>query len=73
MIIKQDRKVDSGRYIPEVLYKYMTLDRFRGSKNQYLAGEAWFADFEHENDPFEGIPKESCLMVFLSRETAYNS
>jgi len=37
-----------------ILYKYMTLERFLGSFDDYMAGKAYFADWSRMNDPMEG-------------------
>lgn len=38
-----------------ILYKYMTLERFFGSFDDYLSGKVWFADWKSMNDPMEGV------------------
>jgi hypothetical protein len=54
--------MNNNQNIPEVLYKYMPLERFeKKGMDNYLAGEAYFDNYGTFNDIFEGIPKEYCL------------
>ena len=43
--------------IPPILYKYMSLERFLGSLNDYLKGKLWFDGVKAMNDPL-GLPDD---------------
>jgi hypothetical protein len=54
--------MNNNQNIPEVLYKYMSLERFKKEgMDNYLAGEAYFNNYGTFNDIFEGIP-EKCYL-----------